>query len=215
MSAQGDFWSRRKAKVREEEEAERARIEDQARIAEMAELEEKSDEEILAELELPDPDELETGDDFAAFLRRRALRKLWLTNPALANVDGLVDYGEDFSEATGIVAELQTVYRVGKGMLKDALDPAEAEASEAPAGGQPSGEMAAQRQAEVEFRDKGAVQHNEEQDVAALTEPAGWDQTAALEDPVSAPNSTGEDTENRGEEAAILPRRRMRFSFSE
>lgn len=86
---------------------------------------ERSDEEMLAELELPDPDTLQPGDDFSAFmakavpdrLRRRALRKLWLSNPVLANLDELVDYGEDYTDAATVVENLQTAYQVGKGML--------------------------------------------------------------------------------------------------
>jgi hypothetical protein len=65
------------------------------------------------------------GDDFSAFmskavperLRRRALRKLWHTNPVLANLDGLIDYGEDYTDAAVVVANMQTGYQVGKGML--------------------------------------------------------------------------------------------------
>jgi hypothetical protein len=66
------------------------------------------------------------GDDFSVFmakavpdqLRRRALRTLWRSNPVLANVDMLVDYGEDFTDAALAVENIQTAYQVGKGMLK-------------------------------------------------------------------------------------------------
>jgi len=123
MSAQ-DFWSRRRAAV-EAEEAQEARalkeVEAQARDAELAE---RSDAELLAELDLPDPDTLGPGDDFKAFLteavparlKTRALRRLWVTNPVLANVDGLIDYGEDFTDAAMAVENIQTAYQVGKGM---------------------------------------------------------------------------------------------------
>ena len=87
---------------------------------------EKTDAEILEELGLKDPDEMGEGDDFSGFmsgasperLRNRALRKLWLTNPVLANLDELVDYGEDFTDAATVVENLQTAYRVGKGFLR-------------------------------------------------------------------------------------------------
>ena len=120
-----DFWSRRKAAVREAEEADRAEAE-AAQQAEMRQaLEEKSDQEILEELGLPDPDTLEEKDDFSRFLgaavperlRRRALRRLWSLNPVLANLDGLVDYADDFTDAATVVSDLQTVYQVGKGMF--------------------------------------------------------------------------------------------------
>ena len=93
----------------------------------------KSDAELLAELGLPDPDSLGQGDDFAAFmgravpehLRRRALRKLWVSNPVLANLDGLVDHGEDYTDAATVIPGMQTAYQVGKGMMQHVLALAE------------------------------------------------------------------------------------------
>lgn len=126
MNAQADFWSRRKAAVADEVRAgEEAEWEAQA-AEERRALEERPDEEVLAELELPDPDTMKQGDDFSAFmaeavpekLRRRALRQLWRSNPVLANLDSLVDYGEDYTDAALVVENLQTAYQVGKGMLK-------------------------------------------------------------------------------------------------
>ncbi|MCE8511374.1 DUF3306 domain-containing protein [Ruegeria pomeroyi] len=125
MSARGDFWSRRRAGVAAEERAEAAALELRARAEAQAALEEQDDAEILARLDLPDPDLLQPGDDVSRFmselvpdrLRRRALRRLWRLNPVLANVDGLVDYGEDFTDATRVIEGLQTAYQVGRGML--------------------------------------------------------------------------------------------------
>ena len=124
------FWERRKAAVRAEEAAEeRARTAaDQAE--EQARLDQGSDEEILRELDLPDPDSMAEGDDFSAFLkkavperiRRRALRRLWTTDPVLANLDGLVEYGEDFTDAATVVENLQTAYRVGEGMVRHVME---------------------------------------------------------------------------------------------
>ncbi len=125
MTQPRDFWSRRKAAVQAEIEAEALAAEEQVIAAQHAELEEKSDAEILAEFNLPDPDQLQAGDDVSGFmakavpdrLRRRALRRLWRLNPVLANVDGLVDYGEDYTDAACVIENLQTAYQVGKGML--------------------------------------------------------------------------------------------------
>ena len=65
-------------------------------------------------------------------IRRRALRRLWLSNPALANLDGLLDYGEDFTDSATVVENIQTAYQVGKGMLKHVEELArQAEAEEA------------------------------------------------------------------------------------
>ena len=126
MSGERNFWSRRKAGVAAEAKAEEAALEAKALAAEHEVLEEKSDEELLAHFNLPDPDTLKEGDDFSAFmskaipdrLRRRALRALWKSNPVLANVDMLVDYGEDFTDSAMVVENLQTAYQVGKGMIK-------------------------------------------------------------------------------------------------
>ena len=122
MTAREDFWSRRKAAVRAEEDAALVTAEVQIREDAVAE---KDDATLLAELGLPDPETLEAGDDIRAFmakavpehLRRMALRRLWKINPVLANVDGLVEYGEDFTDCATVVENLQTTYQVGKGML--------------------------------------------------------------------------------------------------
>lgn len=120
MSARTDFWSRRKAAVATEANAPTAQTADTG----------SSDAEILRELNLPDPDTLGPGDDFAAFMqaalpdhiRRKALRRLWGTNPVLANLDNLVDYGDDFTDAATVVENMQTVYQVGKGMVTQVMD---------------------------------------------------------------------------------------------
>ncbi|QFT98865.1 hypothetical protein FIU85_16235 [Roseovarius sp. THAF8] len=125
MSAREDFWSRRKARVAAEDAAEVKALEEAQREEARASLEEKSDAEVLELLGLPDPDTLDKGDDFSAFMaeavpdriRRWALRRLWGTNPALANLDGLLDYGEDFTDKAMVIENMQTAYQVGKGML--------------------------------------------------------------------------------------------------
>ncbi|SMO46988.1 DUF3306 domain-containing protein [Ruegeria faecimaris] len=125
MTETRDFWSRRKAAVQAEAKAEVVAAQEQAFAEQRGELEEKTDAEILAEFNLPDPDQLQVGDDVSGFmakavpdrLRRRALRQLWRLNPVLANVDGLVDYGEDYTDAACVIENIQTAYQVGKGML--------------------------------------------------------------------------------------------------
>ena len=121
-----DFWERRKEAVRAEEAAgEEAKIAAEE-AEEQARLERMPDEEVLRELELPDPDSLAEGDDFSVFLKKtvperirlRALRRLWTTNPVLANLDGLIEYGEDFTDAATVIENLQTAYRVGEGMAR-------------------------------------------------------------------------------------------------
>lgn len=76
---------------------------------------------------LPDIDEMGAGSDFSVFmqagvppaLKTKALRKLWRVKPELANLDGLLDYGEDLTGSFKVVDHLKTAYQVGKGFLKD------------------------------------------------------------------------------------------------
>lgn len=118
-----DRWSKRKKAVEQEElealEADPA--------AETLEREPETDEEALEVLRERDPeladevaaidiDELTYDDDFSIFMnkkvpefiRRKALSKLWLSSPVLANVDGLNDYDEDFRDAGSIIEAVQT-----------------------------------------------------------------------------------------------------------
>lgn len=125
-------WSRRKAEARHAQPEP-----DPEPAPEPAEP--RSDAEILEELGLPEPESLGPGSDFSAFmkaavpdhLRRRALRRLWGTNPVLANLDQLVDYGEDYTDKATVVANLQTAWKAGRGYY-DKLA-AEKEAEEAAA----------------------------------------------------------------------------------
>ena len=124
----GDFWSRRRAAVQAEAEAAAQRATEAARAEQEhgRALAEKTDEDLLKELGLPDPDDLKPGDDFAAFmqktvperLRRRALRRLWTSNPVLANLDGLTDYSDDFTDAATVIPDMRTAYQVGHGMYR-------------------------------------------------------------------------------------------------
>ncbi|SNS53686.1 DUF3306 domain-containing protein [Antarctobacter heliothermus] len=138
MSAtSGDFWSRRRAQVAKAEAAEVQAAEVEARAAEDAKLEQRPDEEILADLDLPAPEEMVSTEQVQKLLKAavpqrlktRALRRMWRLNPVLANVDGLVDYGEDYTDAAVVVENLQTLYKVGKGMFDKAVEAAEAEAA--------------------------------------------------------------------------------------
>ncbi len=94
---------------------------------------ELTEAEWLAANGLPDPDSLARGDDFTAFLRpgvpallrRRALRRLWTSNPVLANLDGLVDHGEDYTDAARVPEAMRTAYQVGRGMLRRIAETAE------------------------------------------------------------------------------------------
>jgi Protein of unknown function (DUF3306) len=111
---------------------------------------------------LPPIDELTAESDYTVFLgknvpeaiTRAALRKLWLSDPVLANLDRLNDYDEDYSIVDTVVSAVRTSYQVGKGHVDEAeeimakLDPSDADEegekiarAESPAGsGTPDGE---------------------------------------------------------------------------
>lgn len=76
---------------------------------------------------LPDIDSLTVESDFTQFLRkevpktlqRKALRKLWTSDPVFACLDGLNDYEEDFTDAATVVEGMKSSYQVGRGFLTD------------------------------------------------------------------------------------------------
>lgn len=183
MSSGRDFWSRRRAGVEAEEQVLEARVAE----AEVAKLEERPDEELLAELNLPEPEELDSPDAVRDFLKAelpqrlktRALRRLWRLNPMLANLDGLVDYGEDYTDAAMVIENMQTVYQVGKGMVTAFLEDEEDEAETVD-------EVPAEEVEDIEAEE-------EEAPLIAEAEPV------PLPDPEPEPTA--------------MPQRRMRFAF--
>lgn len=197
-TARTDFWSRRRAAVEAEVEGEAAAL----RAAEAARIEaereagqaEKTDAEILAELGLSDPDTLVQGDDFSAFmkaavperLRQRALRRLWRSNPVLANLDGLIDYGDDYTDAATVIPGMQTAYQVGKGMMRHVIALAE--------------------QAEAEA---AAAAANEDEG-----EPEVIEAEVAEAAPEVAPYAVAPAVAKADEAPATAPRRHMRFAFA-
>ncbi|KJZ23676.1 DUF3306 domain-containing protein [Tritonibacter mobilis] len=211
MSAQ-NFWSRRRAAV-EAEEAQEARAlkeaEAQARDAELAE---RSDADLLAELDLPDPDTLGPGDDFKAFLteavparlKTRALRRLWVTNPVLANVDGLIDYGEDFTDAAMAVENIQTAYQVGKGMTAHVEELARQAEREAAAQG--ADDVAPDVAASDAQEDTISPEENAE---AAAASVASAEAEEVQEDEIAHSDVQVEDTPPQ------VTSRRMRFVFED
>jgi hypothetical protein len=193
---------------------------------------ERTDAEILEELGLPDPDGLKMGDDFSAFmakavperLRRRALRKLWGSNPVLACLDGLNDYDGDFTTPTGPAPLIATAYRVGKGFITHEEEAEVRAAAEA-----------ARRSAHGDATEAGAVDSDAASDGAAAPAVGAEEAQAALsqqdagdgaaEHEASTMDAAGDpprDSDSRQATAqadagttqgsAATPRRRMRFS---
>ncbi len=103
--------------------------ETEARASEHAEPAEETPTEELTEEDFADVDfdALNYDSDYGRFMkegvpesiRRRALKQLYRSNPILANVDGLNDYDDDFTDAALAVEVLQTAYKVGRGYLTD------------------------------------------------------------------------------------------------
>jgi len=197
-------WSQRRAAVAAEAHAEA--VAQDAAVAEAFEAEqaERTDTDILEELGLPDPDTLEAGADFKGFLAKnvperiktRALRRLWRLNPVLANLDGLVDYDDDYTDAACVVDGMKTAYQVGKGMLKHIEALAE--------------------QAEAEAENEAIAARDLPAEAEAADDVEG-DLVADAEQPaVTSPAYTFADADtDDGSDSAPQLRRRMTFTFEE
>ena len=212
-------WSRRKALARRgrperepEEQAAPEGPEDRSpAAAEEPEPTPEEEAELLRKLDLPPPESLKPGDDFSAFmkhavpdqLRRRALRVLWRSDPILANVDGLVDYGEDFTDAATVVANLKTAYVVGHGARPIEEEPEEgAETAEAGEGvAPPEEETAADVEEKVAEEELAPSPADEPAEVEIVALPTNDRIEGAIRttDAAAAPSSPG--------------RRRMAFRF--
>jgi Protein of unknown function (DUF3306) len=122
-------WSQRKAAARRGAPAEEAVPEPQPekQAAEPPVDEAKPAEDTPA---LPPVEELTAESDYTVFLgekvpealKRAALRKLWGSDPVLANLDGLNDYDEDYNLANSLVGVVRTAYQVGKGYVDEAAE---------------------------------------------------------------------------------------------
>ena len=94
-----------------------------------------SDDELLEKYELPDPNDITEEEGLDRFfdgkiperLRQLALRRLWRINPFFGIVDDMVEYGEDYTDAATVIDGMQTAYQAGKGYLKKAISPEEAD----------------------------------------------------------------------------------------
>lgn len=205
-------WSRRKRKTREDahdEATSRAKVlqleEESPSSAQAGGDSEPGAAPVRVE-DLPDPDTLTEEADFTVFmnkgvpeaLRRRALRRLWRLNPLYANLDGLNDYDQDYTDAATVVAGLKTLYKVGRGIVlsdedapsaaKDGAGPDETPASPAaPGEAGPAGEEAAVA------RDRGDAEG-----AASTAEPAASESTSTLDSSPATDTSRLEKVRRRG-----------------
>ena len=85
--------------------------------------EEQEMAENLAAAEAVDLETLSYNSDYELFLKKgvpeelknQAIRKLWRSNPVLANLDGLNDYDENFADPA--LNTFTSIWQVGKGFL--------------------------------------------------------------------------------------------------
>ncbi|WP_404379202.1 DUF3306 domain-containing protein [Caenispirillum salinarum] len=126
-------WSRRKAEARQAErepdqappapeeapEDDLPAPADDAAVSDAAEKDEDP-------LDLPDIDSLTAESDYTVFLkekvpaalRKQALRKLWRSDPVLANLDGLNDYDDDYTTPAVTGAAVRTAYNALRGYAR-------------------------------------------------------------------------------------------------
>jgi hypothetical protein len=97
--------------------------------------------------DLPDIESLDANSDFTVFmrpgvpleLRNQALRKLWRSDPMLANLDGLLEYGEDYTIPSWPKGAIRTAYQIGRGVVNELEKLGGAETRSGTAGEVPSG----------------------------------------------------------------------------
>ena len=180
----------------------------------------RTEAEILEELGLPDPETLGPGSDFRAFMaeavpdfiRRKALRRLWTSNPAFAHLDMLVEYGEDYTDKATVVANLQSAYQAGRGYLdRLAKEPPAPEAPPEDTGAAETAEDAAPGAEEAAEADPAQAADAPEEPATASAE-AGEPDTAP---PDAADPPAAESPEHSTLAEAPPPRRRMRFVFDD
>ncbi len=120
-------WARRKAETRRKEERETAEDPAEAPPPALPTPADAADApETVAPEDLPDIETLTAESDFTVFMRkgvpeilkRAALRKLWLSDPIFNFQDGLVEYGEDYTDAARVIPGMQSAWRVGTGYLR-------------------------------------------------------------------------------------------------
>ena len=135
-------WSRRKQAARAAERAQNAAEGAAEAPTRPAEAHARERPEPAERPALPDPATLDASSDFSVFLgkdvpvetQRAALRRLWRLDPIYSRVDGLDDYCEDFTDRAVLARGLRTAYRVGRGMLERAGEPAAPAAEVRPPG---------------------------------------------------------------------------------
>lgn len=99
---------------------------------------------------LADPERLDISADFTVFLRdgvaaelrRTALRRLWTLDPVFSHQDGLVEYGEDFTDSAKAGMAVRTGYRIVSDLARRAESASSPLAGDAPTAVESEGPVA-------------------------------------------------------------------------
>ncbi|MCB1505528.1 MAG: DUF3306 domain-containing protein [Hyphomicrobiaceae bacterium] len=142
------------------------------------------------------------GKNVPRDVQNKALRQLWLSNPVLANMDGLDDYCEDYTDAAMVpVGGIKTAYRIGKGFLSDS------EVAEWEKLGRPAEKVVAE--ADADAADAEAVLSSESGEVVALAddvavgEAGDTGSASALTDEAGCPGAACAAAVKQEEQAAL------------
>ncbi len=187
-------WSQRKRKTRQDQRD----ADDPSAPGLPAEAAQEAAVPAEAPDNLPDVDSLDESSDFTVFLkegvpdiiRRKALRKLWRVHPAMAVIDGLDDYDDDYTVSEALVKGLKSVYEAGKGYLD------EDEAGEVPAAAED--EEVAESASESETVPGEASKGAEAEPENAVSVPDSKEKSTLVADAEPA-NPTGRQASNDGE----------------
>ncbi|MDF2096549.1 DUF3306 domain-containing protein [Aquibaculum arenosum] len=147
-------------------------------------------EETVSAEDLPDPETLGRDDDWTPYLKRnvpselrvKALRRLWRLDPVYANLDGLVDYAEDYNGPAFTGKPVKTLFQVGRGMVL----PEKQEAAEKAAEEDATDATAVPAQELPDSIEAAPVADEEQQNAEALVD---------SDDPLAVPRVSGDAVE--------------------
>jgi Protein of unknown function (DUF3306) len=210
-------WARKKAETRQEAPpAPQEPVKEPATAPQTSPVEQElavnealSEQEILAKYNLPDLENLAQGtdikgflkDEIPEFLRRKALRALWRSNPIFGVLDRLNEYDEDYSKAIVPIGGVKTAYKVGKGGFLD-LEKRERERQERALEGESTDDN-------VRLSGPEPTVAEEPQPETETPEPVD----AATENEQPEPQAQGETAEIEAEAESTAPRFRPRMQF--
>jgi hypothetical protein len=128
-------WSRRKAEARSASTASPATDDVTNDPGPAAQTAPEAPQEVLRQdapapidpKDLPDIASLDASSDYTVFmrpgvpahLRTLALRKLWRSDPIFSKLDGLVEYGEDYTIKSWPKGAIRTAYQIGRGFVNE------------------------------------------------------------------------------------------------